>query len=128
MIDEYENWDDSIRFTFIELADYMNKEANPLDTIIDFALSAGADKFWVHNAKDELRKLRDQTNKLVASTTEKIDLLLSVTKQLDLINQSIAKPVAYAKINDRGDLYDLRLQNNPYNNQSKVVPLYRINS
>ena len=110
------------------MANYMNKNSDPLDTLIDFAASAGADKFWVHNAKDELRKLRDQTNKLVASTTEKVDLLLSVTKQLDLINTSLAQPVAYAKINDRGDLYDLRLQNNPYNNQNKIIPIYRINS
>ena len=106
MIEEYENWEDGIRRTFIDLADYMNKEANPLDTIIDFALSAGADKFWVNNAKDELKKLR-----------EKIDTLLEYT----------TKPTAFAKINDRGDLYDLRLQNNPYNDQTKVIPLYRIN-
>mgnify|MGYP003337328319 CR=1 FL=1 len=81
----------------------MNKDANPLDTIIDFAWSAGADRFWVNNAKDELKKLR--ANK-----------------------QPIEQPVAYAKINDQNDLYDLRLTNNPYENQNKVVPLYRANN
>jgi len=35
------------------------------------------------------------------------------------------KPVAYARINERGDLYDLRKQNNPYVDQKTVVPLYR---
>lgn len=34
--------------------------------------------------------------------------------------------VAWARTNDRGDLFDLRLQNNPYINQSTIIPLYRI--
>lgn len=77
----------------------MNKDSNPIDTIIDFALSKGADLFWINNAKDELKKLRSRFEK---------------------------NPVAWAKINDKGDLYDLRLQNNPYTDQLKVIPLYRI--
>ena len=36
----------------------VNKHSDPLDTIIDFAWAAGADRFWVNNAKDELKKLR----------------------------------------------------------------------
>ena len=32
--------------------------SNPVEAIIDFAWAAGADLFWVNNAKDELRKLR----------------------------------------------------------------------
>lgn len=36
----------------------MEKDSDPLDTIIDFAWSAGADRFWVNNAKDELKRLR----------------------------------------------------------------------
>lgn len=32
--------------------------------------------------------------------------------------------VAYARINEKGDLFDLRLQNNPYTDQKTVVPLY----
>lgn len=34
----------------------MNKLTNPLDTIIDFVWASGADRFWVNNAKDELKK------------------------------------------------------------------------
>jgi hypothetical protein len=60
MIEEYENWEDGIRRTFIELATYMEKHSNPLESIIDFAWSAGADLFFVQNAKDELKKLRDK--------------------------------------------------------------------
>lgn len=133
MIEEYENWEDSIRHTLIELADYMNKEANPLDTIIDFASKSGADKFWVNNAKDELKRLRSKIDELAISVlkvnkfaVEESDLYLETAKQLGTLEKSLAKPAAYAKINDRGDLYDLRLQNNPYNDQTKVVPLYRI--
>jgi hypothetical protein len=58
MIEEYENWEDGIRRTFIELATYMNKHSDPLESIIDFAWASGADLFFVQNAKDELKKLR----------------------------------------------------------------------
>jgi hypothetical protein len=78
----------------------MNKYSNPIDTIIDFALLAGADKFWVYNARDELKSLQKENK----------------NKQI----------VAWAQTNDRGDLYDLRLQNNLYIDQSKVIPLYRL--
>jgi hypothetical protein len=103
MIEEYENWEDNIRHTFIEMASYMDKNANPLDSIIDYAWSSGADLFFVNNAKDELRKLREEVDNL--------------HKQLD-------KPVAWARINKRGDLYDPRLCLNPYINTQEVVPLY----
>jgi len=102
-IEEYENWEDSIRHTFIEMASYMDKNSDPIDSIIEFALSSGADKFWVNNAKDELNKLRQEVDNL--------------RKQLD-------KPVAWARINERGDLYDPRLTLNPYINTQIIVPLY----
>jgi hypothetical protein len=38
----------------------MNEHSDPLDTIIDFAWAAGAARFWVNNAKDELQKLRSK--------------------------------------------------------------------
>ena len=36
----------------------MNQNSDPLESIIDFAWSVGADLFFVQNAKDELKKLR----------------------------------------------------------------------
>lgn len=83
----------------------INKISNPIETIIDFAWAAGADRFWVNNAKDELKKLRK-----IIEEYESVNII----------------PIAWAKINDREDLYDLRLQNNPYDDQCKVIPLYRI--
>ena len=44
--------------------DKLKQTSNPLETIIDFAWSAGADKFWVNNAKDELKKLREEIDKI----------------------------------------------------------------
>jgi len=104
MIEEYENWEDSIRRTFIELTDYMNKTSDPIEFAIEFAWANGCDIFTINNAKDQLKKL----------------------KELGDLQKSINGPVAYAQVNDNGDLYDLRLQNNPYNDQDKIVPLYRI--
>ena len=81
----------------------MNENATPLDAIIDFALKSGASLFITNNAKDELKKLREEVDNL--------------RSQLD-------KPVAWARMNKRGDLYDLRLCLNPYINDQEIVPLY----
>jgi hypothetical protein len=83
----------------------INKNSDPLDTILDFAWASGADMFWVNNAKDELKKLR---------------------KELFDFKELIKNPSAYARINSRGDLFDLRLNNNPYNDQNTVIPLFRL--
>lgn len=77
----------------------MNKNSNPLDYLIwcaenDFKPSS----FDIHNAKDELAKLRC-----------KIDSF------------SI---VGWARINTNGDPYDLRLHHNPHVDQNTVMPLY----
>ena len=77
------------------------KHSNPLDAIIDFAWASGADRFWINNAKDELKKIRDKANSL--------DNILST-------------PVAWARINDSGDLFDLRISRNPY--IKNIIPLY----
>jgi hypothetical protein len=47
----------------------MNKNSDPLESIIDFAWAAGADRFWVNNAKDELKKLRQD----IALLNEKVE-------------------------------------------------------
>lgn len=134
MIEEYENWEDSIRRTFIELGEYMNQNANPIEFLIDFAWANGADRFIVNNAKDELKKLKEKSKEMALEAfranqfaVEQTTQYLEQAEKLDSLKSCLDHPVAYAKINDLGDLYDLRFQNNPYDNQNKVVPLYRIN-
>lgn len=135
MIEEYENWDDEIRRTFIELATYMEKHSNPLESIIDFAWASGADLFFVQNAKDELKKLKDKNKEWAIETfkantfaIEQTNEYLKISKQMQELKDSLEKPVAWARINDHGDLFDLRTQNNPYVDQNTVVPLYRKNN
>lgn len=84
MIEEYENWDDSIRRTFIELANYMNKNSDPLDYLIqccESAIKTGhwkLDRFTILNAKDELKKLRqskkDLADELCKANQEIVEL------------------------------------------------------
>jgi len=81
----------------------MNKHSNPIEFLIEFALSNGADRFVVNNAKDELGRLQ------------------KISKDMSLIFE---RPVAYGKINDRHDLYMISIMHNPYEDQDKVVPLY----
>ena len=50
---------------------------------------------------------------------EESKMILKLTEEIERY-----KIVAYARINHKGDLFDLRLQNNPYVNQDFVVPLY----
>ena len=76
----------------------MNKVSNPIEFLIEFAWANGADKFTVNNAKDELKRLRSNT-------------------ELPFSN------VAWANINDRGDLYNLTLHYNRFNEEN-CIPLY----
>ncbi len=101
----------------------MNEHSNPIEFLIEFAWANGADRFIVNNAKDELRHLKENTNnenrwlsceKDLAKLREEHQKLLSI----------FDRPVAYGLINQRHDLYDLRLLDNPYNNDKNVVPLY----
>ena len=102
----------------------MDQNSNPIEFLIDFAWANGADRFVVNNAKDELNKLR-QTQQCDKDDNKR---WLSCESELcalkDKIRSIFNQPVAYALINDRNDLYDLRLVNNPLNDQTKVVPLY----
>jgi hypothetical protein len=111
----------------------MEKHANPLESIIDFAWASGADLFFVQNAKDELKKLKEKNkewaNEVYRSNefaVEQTNEYLAIFSEMQSLKDSLANPVAWATINDRGDLFDLRLNNNPHIDQSTVVPLYRM--
>lgn len=60
----------------------IDRNENPLDSIIDFAWAAGAERFWVNNAKDELKKLKQKlqeyenaSNRLCESMDKKTDTI-----------------------------------------------------
>jgi len=94
----------------------MNENTNPIEFLIEFAWANGADRFVVNNAKDELRSLREKA--------QDSDRWISCERELASLKKIFDYPVAYGKINNTLDLYDLRLMNNPHDDQTKVVPLY----
>ena len=68
----------------------MNQNSNPLESIIDFAWSAGADLFFVQNAKDELKKLRAKNKEWAEEVyranefaTEQMNLYLDKVAELE---------------------------------------------
>lgn len=79
----------------------MREVSNPLDHLIELceqAVDYGTiTKFTILNAKDELKRLR---------------------------NNSDFNIVCWARINSRGDLYDPRLVFNPHLDESTILPLY----
>ena len=80
----------------------MNENANPLDYILKCSEQGLVPKlFSVQNAKDELKRLREE-----------------------LRYYNNLQTVAWGKINSHGQLYDLRTIDNPYINDEIVVPLY----
>lgn len=95
-------------------------------------------KFDILNAKDQLRKVREQVDSLIScyQNTRVIareDRARWLSAEQDraklseenaLLKESLNNAVAYVRINNHGDLYDLRLQNNPHIDQTTVLPLY----
>lgn len=141
MNEDYYNWEDEIRLTFIELSDMMNNDANPLDYLIrlcETAVNTGKwnlTRFTILNAKDELQKLRESKKDLAhdafqanQNAVEDTNRWLSCEQELVAIKEKInlifSKPVAYGLINDKNDLYNLSLYNNQYIDQNKLIPLY----
>lgn len=110
----------------------MEQNSNPIEYLIEFAWANGADRFVVNNAKDELKKLKEKSKEWTEEVyranefaVEQTNEYLEISKQMQELKDSLGNPVAWARINDRGDLFGLRTQNNPYIDQNTVVPLYR---
>ena len=77
----------------------MDKNAHPLDYIINCCEQGLVPStFDILNAKDELKRLREQENNF--------------------------QIVAWARMNNKGDLYDPRFYHNPHVDQTTVLPLY----
>lgn len=74
----------------------MNKNSDPLESIIDFAWSAGADLFFVQNAKNELKKLRDKNKEWASEVykanefaVEQTNEYLKVCQQMQALKESL---------------------------------------
>jgi hypothetical protein len=118
----------------------MNSNATPIDAILEFALSSGANSFIVNNAKDELKKLRDEVDTLREKSkewsrevfnsnqfaVEMANDYLKTCEKIQELQDSLDKPVAWVRINKRGDMFDPRLMCNPYIDPATIVPLYDI--
>lgn len=114
----------------------MNQHSNPIEFLIEFAWATGADRFIVNNAKDELKKLRIEQEQIKNKTkewseevfkanqfaVEQTKEYLDIYKQMEFLKESLAKPVAWARINSKGDLYDLRMCKNSF--VANLIPLY----
>lgn len=78
----------------------INKLTNPLDYVLHCCEQGLVPaKFDILNARDELKRLRQQSNNTYSV-------------------------VAWARMNKSGDLYDPRFCCNPYVDQKTVLPLY----
>lgn len=132
------NAKDELRKLKLNKSYYQGDEA--LDKLISLCEKAISTGKWsltpsvIENAKANLMQIRGAKTDLAQEiyqahnfATEEMNLYLETAKELGDLKKSLNHPVAWAKTNDSGDLYDLRLQNNPYNDQSRMVPLYRIN-
>lgn len=109
------------------------KNSNPIEFAIEFAWANGCDLFTINNAKDELKKLKakhkewsEEVYRANKFAVEQTNEYLKISHEMQNLKDSLAHPVAYAKITEDGLLYDLNISNNPYDDQNKVIPLYRV--
>jgi len=115
------------------------KFAEPLEHILKcYESGLTPTRFDILNAKDELRKIKDQVESLMESYLKTREIAredrsrwlgaerdrAKLAEENRLLTESLNNAVAYARINGHGDLYDLRLQKNPYVDQKTVLPLY----
>ena len=78
----------------------MEKNSDPLETLIEFAWACGADRFWVNNAKDELKKLKEKNKEWAIETfkantfaVEQTKEYLAISAKMQKLKDSIASPV-----------------------------------
>jgi len=74
----------------------MNKNSDPLESIIDFAWASGADLFFVQNAKDELKKLRAKNKEWAEEVyranefaVEQTNKYLEICQQMQTLKNSL---------------------------------------
>jgi hypothetical protein len=101
----------------------MNENSNPIEFLIEFAWANGADREVVNSAKKKLKEFKEKNN----DTDRWLDCEKDLAKLKEEHNKVLSifdNPVAYGLINEKNDLYGLRIMHNPHNSHEKVVPLY----
>lgn len=113
--------------------------SNPIEHLLHCCeLGIIPTQFDVLNAKDEYRKIKEKISNAyedayLANNSAREDLNRWLDAEKDraklaeenkLLRQSLANAVAWARVNDRGDLYDLRLNRNPHVDETIMLPLY----
>lgn len=117
----------------------MKQLSNPIEHVLN-CIQKGIvpTEFDILNAKDQLREYEHSIERLTLDyyqskerAREDRSRWLSaekdrakVAEENALLKESLNNAVAFARINSRGDLYDLRLQQNPHVDESTVLPLY----
>jgi len=116
-----------------------NRFSDPLDHIIQcLELGMLPTSFDIRNAKDELRKIKEKISNAyedayLANNSAREDLNRWLDAEKDraklaeenkALKSSLENIVGWARVNDRGDLYDLRLQRNPHIDETIMLPLY----
>lgn len=116
-----------------------NKLSDPLSHILNCCdRNIMPTKFDILNARDQLRKIKDQLENLISCYSETINMSkedharwlsseqdrAKLSEENKLLKESLNNAVAWARINERGDLYDLRLFSNPYIDETTTLPLY----
>jgi hypothetical protein len=116
-----------------------NKFSNPIEHIISCCeLGLIPTQFDILNAKDELRKLKDKIanayeDAYLANNSAREDLnrwldaendRAKLAEENKALKRSLENIVGWARVNDKGDLYDLRLQRNPHVDETIMLPLY----
>lgn len=72
---------------------------------------------------DHLQYAKNWINRPIFSGLESDkEVLLLLVSEIEDLRKSFDNPIAYSRINDKGDLFDLRLQANPF--IENLVPLY----
>lgn len=123
----------------ITLGDSSTRFAEPIKHILQcYEVGVFPTQFDIQNAKDELHKLKyfvealsEQLGESKKSSKENNNRWLNAERDRALLAEenkvlrdSLNNAVAWARINDRGDLYDLRVNRNPYIDESTILPLY----
>lgn len=119
--------------------DELIKFADPLDHVLNCChRGIMPTEFDILNAKDQLRKTREQVDNLISCyqntrTIAREDRARWLSAEQDraklseenkLLRESLKNAVAWARVNERGDLYDLKLQYNPHVDEKIMLPLY----